>query len=373
VSSFTLRFADGSHGTVHYLANGHKGFPKERLEVFAGGRVLQLDNYRRLRAWGWKGGWGAIVPAGQGEAACAAAFLSAVREGRPSPIPFEEIMEVSRVSVELAEAARPGDPAVILKQLGLYARTLYGLRPVQWAYLPLRRLQARLPARVPEPPVRLAGAKLAPAGPTDRRGPAGGSGGAGGGASSAGEFTFLGHTERIAEPTGTERYVSHLWSYNLHYFDYARDLAWARPRDGRGALRRRLRAWRSPGCGAPSRARGDGWEPYAVSLRVVNWLYALSLLGDAVEPDARPRSREASAGSSAWLERRLEKHIQANHLQKNFWRWPWGALLRGGGGRAVAPEGSGMWQARASRCWRTAVHYERSPMYHAIALGTSWS
>ena len=47
-ASITLRFEDGSIGAIHYLANGHKSFPKERLEVFAGGRILQLDNYRKL-------------------------------------------------------------------------------------------------------------------------------------------------------------------------------------------------------------------------------------------------------------------------------------------------------------------------------------
>src|SRR5258705_9431702 len=47
-SSITLRFGDGSVGTILYLANGHKSFPKERLEVFAAGQILQLDNFRRL-------------------------------------------------------------------------------------------------------------------------------------------------------------------------------------------------------------------------------------------------------------------------------------------------------------------------------------
>ena len=51
----TLGFADGSVGTVHYLANGHKSFPKERLEVFCGGRILQLDNFRKLKGFGWPG------------------------------------------------------------------------------------------------------------------------------------------------------------------------------------------------------------------------------------------------------------------------------------------------------------------------------
>ena len=48
----SLRFVDGSIGTVHYFANGSKAFPKERLEVFAAGKVLRLDNYRKLQAWG---------------------------------------------------------------------------------------------------------------------------------------------------------------------------------------------------------------------------------------------------------------------------------------------------------------------------------
>ena len=53
--SLQLRFADGSIGTVHYFANGSKSFPKERLEVFADGKVLRLDNYRKLKAWGIPG------------------------------------------------------------------------------------------------------------------------------------------------------------------------------------------------------------------------------------------------------------------------------------------------------------------------------
>ncbi len=52
-ATITLEFADGSFGSVHYLANGHRSLPKERLEVFCGGRVLQLNNFRKLRGYGW--------------------------------------------------------------------------------------------------------------------------------------------------------------------------------------------------------------------------------------------------------------------------------------------------------------------------------
>ena len=83
--------------------NGSKRFPKERVEVFAGGRVLQLDNFRKLTGFGWSGFTSMnLWRQDKGQSACAAAFVDAVRRGLPSPIPFEEIVEVSRVSIEVA-------------------------------------------------------------------------------------------------------------------------------------------------------------------------------------------------------------------------------------------------------------------------------
>jgi hypothetical protein len=93
---------------VHYFANGSKAFPKERVEVFAGGRVLQLDNFRRLTGFGWPGfGTMKLWRQDKGQRACAKAFVDAV-EGRGSaPVPFDELLEVSRVTIELASAGRP--------------------------------------------------------------------------------------------------------------------------------------------------------------------------------------------------------------------------------------------------------------------------
>ncbi len=102
--SFTLAFSDGSFGTVHYLANGHKSFPKERLEIFCAGRILQLDNFRKLRGYGWPGFTKMnLWRQDKGNAACAAVFVEAVTEGRQSPIPFEELAEVTRVSFDIVD------------------------------------------------------------------------------------------------------------------------------------------------------------------------------------------------------------------------------------------------------------------------------
>jgi predicted dehydrogenase/threonine dehydrogenase-like Zn-dependent dehydrogenase len=95
--TLSLRFADGSIGTVHYLANGSKAFPKERLEVFAAGRVLRLDNYRTLKAWGIPGfRTRRRLAQDKGQLACCSAFLEAIRSGGPAPIPAAELLEVQR-------------------------------------------------------------------------------------------------------------------------------------------------------------------------------------------------------------------------------------------------------------------------------------
>jgi predicted dehydrogenase len=102
----TLSFADGSIGTIHYLANGSRSFPKERLEVFAAGRVLQLDNFRQLTGFGWPGlARQRLWRQDKGQAACARAFVDAVRSGGPAPIALQELLEVARVSIELQQAA----------------------------------------------------------------------------------------------------------------------------------------------------------------------------------------------------------------------------------------------------------------------------
>ncbi|MBL4832213.1 MAG: bi-domain-containing oxidoreductase [Aliivibrio sp.] len=106
-ASITLGFADGSFGTIHYLANGASSFPKERIEVFCEGKVLQLDNFRKLKAFGWKGFKKMNLWAqDKGQKGCAQAFVNAVKKGTEAPISSEEIFEVARVTIEIASQLR---------------------------------------------------------------------------------------------------------------------------------------------------------------------------------------------------------------------------------------------------------------------------
>jgi uncharacterized heparinase superfamily protein len=255
--------------------------------------------------------------------------------------------------------------------LALRAHTARHLRAEQLLYLPLRRLQSYRPAhtgavpnavpRYPEPTASTVAAW---------------------GAShehflrvatqvSNGRFEFLGHTELLPQIDWQRRYVSHLWSYNLHYFDYGLDLAWAHRTTGDIEYVRRFEELATGWIRGTAAGRGDGWAPYAVSLRVVNWAYALWLLGERVHRTVRA-SLEASMGAQlTHLERRLERHILANHLQKNLKALVVGGLYFGGeaGERWLRRGTPWLWRELFEQVLPDGVHYERSPMYHAIALG----
>ena len=105
-ASITLGFADGSFGTIMYLANGSSAFPKERVEVFTAGRVLQIDNFRRMRGYGWSGFRKMnLMRQDKGQTGCAAAFIESVKSGIPA-IPVAELFEVARATIEAAAILR---------------------------------------------------------------------------------------------------------------------------------------------------------------------------------------------------------------------------------------------------------------------------
>ncbi|HLB42244.1 MAG TPA: bi-domain-containing oxidoreductase [Gammaproteobacteria bacterium] len=104
--SISLSFADGSFGIIHYLANGHKSFPKERLEIFSSGKILQLNNFRELRGYGWpRFKKMKLWRQDKGQRLCVEQFVNAVKNNLNSPLPIEELIEVSRVTLELANHA----------------------------------------------------------------------------------------------------------------------------------------------------------------------------------------------------------------------------------------------------------------------------
>ena len=108
----SIQFRDGSTAVVHYLSNGAKTYPKERVECLWEGKTLAIDNWRRLRLHGIRGPlltWPSRMD--KGHRAEVVAWLNAVRTGSTSPISLDELAEVSRWSIRAGLAARIGPGA----------------------------------------------------------------------------------------------------------------------------------------------------------------------------------------------------------------------------------------------------------------------
>ena len=235
-----------------------------------------------------------------------------------------------------------------------YWHTLRWLKPVQLWGRAWFRLHRPRPDTRPAPPLRPArGAWLACRRAPSMTGPA--------------RFRFLSVEHELAAPADWDRADwPRLWRYNLHYFD---DLAAqdAADRVSRHcALIERWIADNPPG-------RGTGWEPYPVSLRIVNWIkWGLADGGGPGVEQARlsPAAVHSLAVQARWLRQRLEIHLLGNHLWANAkalvfagvffddaeasgWREKGLALLRRELREQILPDGG---------------HFERSPMYHATLL-----
>ncbi|EGR4076359.1 zinc-binding dehydrogenase [Vibrio cholerae] len=106
-AAIILGFADGSFGTIHYYANGAASYPKERIEIFADGKVLQLDNFVKLKGFGFKGfNKMNLWKQDKGQNLCSKLFLDSIRHGKCAPIDIKEIIEVAKVSIDIAEQLR---------------------------------------------------------------------------------------------------------------------------------------------------------------------------------------------------------------------------------------------------------------------------
>jgi predicted dehydrogenase/threonine dehydrogenase-like Zn-dependent dehydrogenase len=111
----TLRFENGSLGTIHYLANGDKAFSKERVEAFGGGAAAILEDFRRLELV--RSGRSQVVRTrlkqDKGHAGEWEAFARSIRSGTPAPIPISELVAVSLATLRIALSRSTGEPQAV--------------------------------------------------------------------------------------------------------------------------------------------------------------------------------------------------------------------------------------------------------------------
>ena len=148
---------------------------------------------------------------------------------------------------------------------------------------------------------------------------------------------------------------SQLWIYNLHYFDDLNSEHVSTRRRWHEQLVQRWIDENPP-------AAGIGWDPYPVSRRVVNWI-KWSQAGNSLTPQAR----QSLAVQVRWLSRRIESHLQGNHVFANAKALIFAGLYFDG------EEANGWLRMGLSlmekeipeQVMADGGHFERSPMYHA--------
>jgi predicted dehydrogenase/threonine dehydrogenase-like Zn-dependent dehydrogenase len=102
----SLRFANGSEGTISYLTNGDRSYSKERVEVFGGGAVAVLEDFRCLDLvrHGRKQTFRSRFRQDKGHRAELEAFAAAVSGRGEPPIPFDEIVSTTLTTLRAAES-----------------------------------------------------------------------------------------------------------------------------------------------------------------------------------------------------------------------------------------------------------------------------
>lgn len=232
-------------------------------------------------------------------------------------------------------------------RFALYFHTLRHLKPIQiWGRVVLRLCSPRPDLRSAPSPRGLVAGWCAPV-PREQSQQA------------EGRFRFLNVEHEIASAKDwNSQALEKLWLYNLHYFEDLNALCAGTRHSWHLKLINRWIEENPPGVGV-------GWEPYPISLRVVNWI-KWCLAGN--QPSEAVR--HSLAVQLRFLSCRLEVHLLGNHLFANA-----KALLFGG----LFFEGSEAerWYALGKRIMGSQLgeqiladggHFERSPMYHSLLL-----
>ena len=188
------------------------------------------------------------------------------------------------------------------------------------------------------------------------------------------EFVFLNHAYRFQEDLDWRcPSASHLWRYHLHYFDYARDLGIAYLTSGDKKYYLKFKEFSESWMAQNPLGQLDGWHPYTISRRVVNWIYAYELFRplwveeDRVFPE---KFLQSLCVQCDFLFHNLEYQGYGNHLLANVKTLIFGGLFFEG----KTPD---RWLRTGLRLLQQELdeqilsdggHFERSPMYHLLVM-----
>jgi polar amino acid transport system substrate-binding protein len=110
----TLGLADGSNGSIAYLAEGASAMPKERIEIFAGGKSFVIEDFETAIAYeGSREKKTKLREKDKGQKNEVNIACALVREGKPSPIALDDLATTTRATFRILESLRTGLPVKV--------------------------------------------------------------------------------------------------------------------------------------------------------------------------------------------------------------------------------------------------------------------
>lgn len=110
----TLRFADGSNGSIAYVAEGDKALPKERIEIFGAGKSFVIDDFRTALAYhNGRERKTKLREQDKGQRNEVRAVCDVVLEGKPAPITLDDLVTTTRATFRIRESLRTGLPVAV--------------------------------------------------------------------------------------------------------------------------------------------------------------------------------------------------------------------------------------------------------------------
>lgn len=107
-ASILLKMENGSNAVINYFANGSKAYSKERIEVYNQERTLIMDNWRKLKGYGFKGFKSAKSGQDKGHAEQFRLLKESVKSGGKPIVPIEDIVNVTQASFAAIESLKRG-------------------------------------------------------------------------------------------------------------------------------------------------------------------------------------------------------------------------------------------------------------------------
>jgi len=107
-ASILLKYENGTNAVINYFANGSKAYSKERLEVYSQERTLIIDNWRKLKAYGFKGGGNTSSKQDKGHYNQFKELIVQQQKGGNSIIPFDEIVNTTKASFAAIDSLKQG-------------------------------------------------------------------------------------------------------------------------------------------------------------------------------------------------------------------------------------------------------------------------